>query len=190
MASAQAPASIVNGVDTERLKATIEAIDTDVTCADFQFRASNEWLDGAHNRSALASFRSAGAEDNTRKQTFTFDAGEPLPLLGHDEGPNPTEALLHALAACLTTSLVYHAAAKGINVRRVESSLEGDLDLRGFLGMDEDIRNGYEGIRVNMKIDCDGGEEQVRQLVETAQRRSPVFDIVTNKVPVTVSGTM
>lgn len=190
MASAPAPASVVNGVDTEQLKTTIDAIKADTTCADFQFRASNEWLDGAHNRSALASFRSAGAEDHTRKRTFTFDSDEPLPLLGHDEGPNPTEALLHALAACLTTTLVYHAAAKGITVRRVESSLEGDIDLRGFLGMDEDIRNGYEGIRVNMKVDCDGGPDQVRQLVETAQRRSPVFDVVTHEVPVTVTGSM
>lgn len=187
MAQAQAPASTVNGVDTDQLMATIDAVEADRSCADFQFRASNEWLDGAHNRSSVAPFRTAGTEDTTRQRKFTFDADEPLPLLGHDEGANPTEALLHALAACLTTSLVYHAAAQGITVRRVESTLEGDLDLRGFLGMDENVRNGYDRIRVNMKIDCDGGEEQVRRLVETAQQRSPVFDIVTNKVPVSVS---
>lgn len=187
MAQARTPVTPINGVDTERLRETIDAIGTDVGCADFQFRASNEWLGGAHNRSSFGSFRSSGAEDDTRQRTFTFDADEPLPLLGHDEGANPTEALLHALAACLTTSLVYHAAAKGITVHRVESRLEGDLDLRGFLGMDENVRNGYERIRVSMKVDCDGDMEQVQRLVETAQERSPVFDIVTNKVPVSVT---
>lgn len=188
MTRAEALAQTVNGVDTEALKATIDAVKADHTCADFQFRASNEWLGGAHNRSTIGPFRSAGAEDTTRRRTFTFDADEPQPLLGHDEGANPTEALLHALAACLTTSLVYHAAAQGVAVRRVVSNLEGDLDLRGFLGMDEDVRNGYEQIRVSMKVDCDGGAEQAQRLVETAQQRSPVFDIVTNKVPVEVRG--
>lgn len=188
MTRAQDLASTVNGVDTEQLKATIDAVKADRSCADFQFRASNDWLGGAHNRSSVGPFRSAGAEDTTRRRTFTFDADEPLPLLGYDEGANPTEALLHALAACLTTSLVYHAAAQGITVHRVVSDLEGDLDLRGFLGMDENVRNGYEQIRVTMKVDCDGGEEEAQRLAETAQRRSPVFDIVTNKVPVTVRG--
>lgn len=178
----------VNGVDTEQLVETIHAIEAEPAVADFQFRARNEWLDGAHNRSSIGSFTSAGAEDTTRERTFVFDAGEPFPLLGQDEGANPVEALLHALAACLTTSLVYHGAAKGIPVHRVESRLEGDIDLRGFLGMDENIRNGYERIRVVMKVDCDGSDEQVQELVETAQRRSPVFDMVTNRVPVSVEG--
>lgn len=177
---------LVNGVDTERLREIIEAVGRDVTYADFQFRADNEWLSGARNRSTIGPFRSGGVEDKTRHRVFIFDADEPMPLLGDDEGANPTEALLHALAACLTTSLVYHAAVKGVTVYRVESHLEGDLDVRGFLGMDENVRNGFQQIRVNMDVECDGGREQVQQLIETAQQRSPVFDMVTNSVPVTV----
>jgi len=111
-------------------------------------------------------------------------------LLGTDTDANPVEYVLHALAGCLTTSLVYHAAARGITVRRVESTFEGDLDLRGFLGLDDRVRNGYREIRVAMKVDVDGGQEQAEELVRLAQSRSPVYDIVTNGVPVSVTASV
>jgi len=167
------------------LFATIDAINATPPLADFQFRASNRWLDGSRNRTAIAAFHGAGQEHGPRE--FVYENDEPPVLLGADQAPNPVEYVLHALAGCLTTTLVYHAAARGISVRRVESRLEGDLDLHGFLGIDEEVRNGYQGVRVTMRVDCDGSEEQVAELVAMAQKRSPVFDIVTNPVPVIVT---
>src|SRR4029453_2019995 len=132
---------IRNGVDTTVLYATLDAIKQQPELATFQFRASNVWLGGAHNRSTIKSFYGAGQEDTTRTTEFTIDAGEPAVLLGSDTGPNPAEALLHALAACLTTTLVYVAAARGVRLTRVESRLEGDMDVRGALGLDDNYRN-------------------------------------------------
>jgi uncharacterized OsmC-like protein len=177
----------VNGVDVGRLLETIGAVTEDHTLATFQFRARNRWIDGGQNRSTIEGFYGAGGEDQTRTAAFTYDNDEPDVLLGTDHSANPVEFVLHALAGCLTTTLVYHAAARGIEVRRVESSLLGDLDLRGFLGMSDEIRRGYSAIRVAFDIDAPGStEEQREELITMAQSFSPVFDIVTNGVPVSV----
>lgn len=176
----------INGVDVEQLFSTIDAIKENPGLAKFEFRANNQWIDGGHNRTSVKDFYGAGREDASRKQAFVFDNDEPVVLLGEDNGANPVEFVLHALAGCLTTSLVYHAAAQGIKIDAVESKFEGDIDLRGFLGMDEDVRNGYENIRVTFKIKADAPEEKLKELCELAQKRSPVFDIVTNRVPVNV----
>ena len=177
----------LNGVDMDRLVGTIGAIDQAPTLARFTFRATNRWLDGGNNRSRIQEFYGAGQEDATRKSAFVMDNDEPDVLLGKDRGANPVEYVLHALAGCLTTTLVYHAAAKGIRIEEVESRLEGDLDLRGLLGMPGAARNGYDGVRMAFRIKADASEDQVRELVELAQNRSPVFDIVKNPVPVRVS---
>ena len=176
----------INGVDVDQLFSTINAIKENPGLAKFEFRANNQWVNGGHNRTSIKDFYGAGQEDTTRKRTFVFDNDEPVALLGEDNGANPVEFVLHALAGCLTTSLVYHAAAQGIKIDAVESKFEGDLDLRGFLGMNEDVRNGYENIRVTFKIKADAPEEKLKELCELAQKRSPVFDIVTNRVPVNV----
>lgn len=176
----------INGVDVDQLFSTIDAIKETPGLAKFEFRANNRWINGGHNRTSVKDFYGAGREDASRKQTFVFDNDEPVVLLGEDNGANPVEFVLHALAGCLTTSLVYHAAAQGIKIDAVESTFEGDLDLRGFLGMNEDVRNGYENIRVTFKIKADAPEEKLKELCELAQKRSPVFDIVTNRVPVKV----
>ena len=176
----------INGVDVDQLFSTIDAIKENPRLAKFEFRANNQWINGGHNRTSVKDFYGAGREDASRKQTFVFDNDEPVVLLGEDNGANPVEFVLHALAGCLTTSLVYHAAAQGIKIDAVESKFEGDLDLRGFLGMNEDVRNGYENIRVTFKIKADAPEEKLKELCELAQKRSPVFDIVTNRVPVKV----
>jgi uncharacterized OsmC-like protein len=176
----------INGVDVDQLFSTINAIKEAPGLAKFEFRANNQWINGGHNRTSIKDFYGAGQEDTTRKRTFVFDSDEPVALLGEDNGANPVEFVLHALAGCLTTSLVYHAAAQGIKIDAVESKFEGDLDLRGFLGMNEDVRNGYENIRVTFKIKADAPEEKLKELCELAQKRSPVFDIVTNRVPVNV----
>jgi uncharacterized OsmC-like protein len=178
--------STINGVDVDRLFGTIRTIAQAPTLAKFTFRARNEWRGGGHNRSTIQGFYGAGQEDASRKSTFVMDNDEPDVLLGTDQGANPVEYVLHALAGCLTTSLVYHAAAQGIRIDAVESRLEGDLDLRGFLGMSDEVRNGYDNVRVTFQIKADASEEQLHALCQLAQKRSPVFDIVTNAVPVTV----
>jgi uncharacterized OsmC-like protein len=178
--------SIRNGVDTEALFGTLDAIKADPTLARFQFRARNRWIEGAHNQTRIRDFYAANQEDTSRAEEFVIDADEPAILLGRDTGPNPAEYLLHALAACLTTSLVYVAAARGVHLTEVESTLEGDMDVRGALGLSDDYRNGFERIRVSFRVEGDAPEEKLREIVARAQRRSAVFDMVTNGVPVTV----
>ena len=153
---------------------------------EFRFRARNSRLGGGHNRSTIQGFYGAGGEDETRTAPFVYDNDEPDVLLGSDQGANPVEYVLHALAGCLTTTLVYHAAARGIEIARVESWYEGDLDLQGFLGISDEVRRGYEAIRVSFRIEAPGASaEELEELLEMAQRYSPVFDIVTNPVTVT-----
>jgi uncharacterized OsmC-like protein len=177
---------IRNGVDSEQMYGTLDAIKADPSLGAFQFRATNRWVDGAHNRTTIKAFYGAGQEDATRTHAFTIDAGEPAILLGTDTGPNPAEALLHALAACLTTSLVYVATARKVRLTAVESTLEGDMDVRGALGLSDEVRNGFSNIRVSFKVQGDAPAEKLREVVERAQARSAVFDMVTNGVPVEV----
>lgn len=178
--------TIRNGVDSEQMYGTLDAIKAQPELGVFQFRASNRWIDGAHNRSTIERFYGAGQEDTSREQPFVLDAGEPAILLGTDTGANPAEALLHALAACLTTSLVYVATARKVHLTEVESTLEGDMDVRGALGISDEVRNGFSDIRVTFKVKGDAPEEKLREVVARAQQRSAVFDIVTNGVPVRV----
>jgi uncharacterized OsmC-like protein len=177
---------IRNGVDTETLFATLDAVKAQPELGTFQFRVRNRWIGGAHNRSAIQGFYAAGGEDASRAEPFELDAGEPPILIGTNTGPNPAEYLLHALAACLTTSLVYVAAARGVRLTRVESRLEGDMDVRGALGLAGDVRNGFEQIRVSFVVEGDAPPEKLRELVDRAKARSAVFDMVTNGVPVHV----
>ena len=178
--------TIRNGVDTGVMFGTLDAIKAQPELGTFQFRARNRWLGGSHNRTTIQDFYGAGQEDSSRTEAFTVDAGEPPILLGANEGANPAEYLLHALAACLTTSLVYVAAARGVHLTEVESTLEGDMDVRGALGLDDDYRNGFEQIRVSFRIKGDAPAEKLQEVVTRAQARSAVFDMVTNGVPVDV----
>jgi uncharacterized OsmC-like protein len=180
---------IRNGVETERLFATLDLIKTQPELAKFQFRATNRWIDGAHNRSTIKGFYAAGGEDTSRSEAFEIDAGEPAILLGTDTGANPAEYLLHALAACLTTSIVYVAAARKVQLRYVESTLTGDMDVRGALGVDSEPRNGFERITVSFRVAGDASKEKLHEVVERAKARSAVYDMVTNGVPVAVEVT-
>jgi len=175
-----------NGIDTEQLFGTLDLIKEQPELARFQFRATNRWLGGAHNRSTIKDFYAAGGEDTSRGEEFEIDAGEPAILLGTDTGPNPAEYLLPALAACLTTTLVYVAAARGVHLTEVESTLEGDMDVQGALGLSDEVRNGFERIRVSFRVAGDAPEEKLREVVERAQARSAVFDMVSHGVPVEV----
>ena len=177
---------IRNGVNTEELFATLDLLKAQPELGRFQFRAVNRWVDAAHNRSTIKDFYAAGGEDRSRAQSFIIDAGEPAVLLGTDTGPNPAEYLLHALAACLTTSLVYVAAARGVRLSEVESRLEGDMDVQGALGLSDEYRNGFERIRVSFRVIGDAPPEELRALVERARERSAVYDMVTNGLPVSV----
>lgn len=176
---------ILNGVNVDDLFTTIDAIKEQPGIANFKFRATNKWINGGHNRTTIKDFYGA-CQTHEHKKTFVFDADEPAVLLGEDQGANPVEYALTALAACITTALVYHAAARGIQLEEVESTLEGDLDLHGFLGMDDNIRRGYEGVRVTFKIKADVPEEELEKICKLGPTYSPVFDIFTNKVPVSV----
>ncbi len=175
---------IVNGVNVDQLFSTIEAIKANPEIARFQFRSTNQWIDGTHNRATVKDFYGALKED-TARDPLVFEIDEPPVLLGKNLGANPVEYLLIALSGCLTTSLVAHAAARGIAIKKVESRYEGDLDLRGFLGISEEVPVGYRNIRLFFKIDADVAETQKQELIEMAQKYSPVFNSVAK--PVTVS---
>ena len=175
-----------NGINIDQLFGTLDAIKEQPSLGAFQFRATNRWLGGAHNQSTIRDFYGAGQEDRSRSRAFVADAGEPAVLVGTDTGPNPAEYLLHALAACLTTSIVYVAAARGVELESVESTLEGDLDVRGGLGIDESVRNGFQQIRVSFDVKANATPEKIREVVERAKARSVVFDSITRGVPVSV----
>jgi uncharacterized OsmC-like protein len=167
------------------LMQTVDAVKADPTVAKFRFRLNNEWLEGGHNLSTLNEFYGAG-EKQQRSKSFLIHADEPIVLLGRDQAPNPAEYLLTALAACVTSALVYHAAARGIKIEGVESQVEGDVDVRGFLGLDENVRKGFQNIRIALAIHADVTDEQLEELASLGTGFSPVFDSVTKGVPVTV----
>jgi len=174
--------AVINGVNVDRMGGMIQTVRQNPKLGTFQFRAKNRWITGGHNCSTIQSFYGPGAEDTSRRKPFVLDADEPRVLLGTDQGPNPYELVLHALAAGVTTSLVYHAAARGIHLESVESSLEGDLDVQGFLGLSDKVRRGYKEIRVHFAIKSNAPAEQLDELI----RFSPVLDIVSNPVPVSI----
>ncbi len=175
----------VNGVNTEELMKTIEAVKAMPEIARFRFGISNRWISGGHNRTTVKGFFGA-MQEMQHAAPFVMDAGEPPILLGEDEGANPVEYLLHALAACVTTSMVYHAAAQGIEIQSVESRIEGNLDLRGFLGIDPSVRNGYESIRMSMRIRTTASDQEWEKLVRLGPGFSPVYDSIVRGVPVEV----
>jgi uncharacterized OsmC-like protein len=177
---------VVNGVDTDQLFGTIEAIQGNAEIAKFKFRARNRWENGGLNRTIIDEFYGA-CEPRRHAQAFVFAADEPPLLLGEDRGANPVEFLLTGLAACVTTAITYHGAARGIRITRLESELEGDLDLHGFLGLSKDVRPGYQNIEIKFRIEGDASREELENLVQEAKHLSPVYDVVSKSVPVTVT---
>jgi uncharacterized OsmC-like protein len=173
-------ASSVNGVNVEQLNYVIDSINTDTGFGEFQFRARNHWVNGGLNRSQIKGFHAGGREDGTRSKPFTLDADEPLLVAGADSAPNSMEYLLHALVSCLTGTLVYHAAVRDITIRSISSSIEGDMDVRGLLGMADDVRKGFHHVRVTMRIASDADVETLTELALF----SPVYDIVSKSLPV------
>lgn len=170
------PARRLNGVNLDALMQTVSAIKADPGLGLGRFRATNTWLYANHNRSTVSGFYAA-RQDIPHARTFTMDADEPAILAGDDAGANPVEHLLHALAACLTTSMVAHAAVRGIEIEALEAELEGDIDLNGFLGLDPEVPKGYTEIRARYKVKADPKDlPRIRELA----RFSPVFNTVTS----------
>jgi uncharacterized OsmC-like protein len=176
----------LNGVDVPALFATRNAVQASPAIAGFQFRARNTWVSGTHNRTTIQGFYGAGQEDTTRTEPFVYDADHPAVLVGNNNGPTPVEFLLHAIAACLTSGLANIAAARGIALRRVESTVEGDIDLLGILGLDPEVRNGYRQIRVNFVIEADAPPGQLAALIEQSRKRSAVYDVLVNGTDVVI----
>jgi uncharacterized OsmC-like protein len=177
--------SFRNGVDTATLFATLNAVKEAPAAAQFQFRADNEWMSGTHNRSTISGFFGVGQEQ-AHERTFVFDADHPAVLVGRDNGPTPVEFVLHALAACLTAGLANIAAARKITLTEVRSTVSGDIDLNGILGLDPEVRNGYQQITVRFTVKGDAPADVLRGLVEQSRARSAVYDIITNTVPVAI----
>ena len=178
-----------NGVDTATLFATIDAVRAQPPAAQFQFRATNRWVSGTHSRGYVQGFFGVGAEDMSREEPFVLNADHPAVLVGTNQGPTPVEYVLHALAACLTAGIANIAAARGVNLTAVTSTVEGDMDLLGILGLADEtsgpVRNGFQAVRVNFQLEGDD-PEKLRKVVEQSQKRSAVYDIITNGVPVSI----
>lgn len=175
----------MNGVNTEALFGALDAVKAQPEAAKFQFRATNQWQSGTHSRSNIHGFFGLGAEQ-THRQAHTYDADHPEQLVGTDIAPSPVEFLLHALAACITAGIGNVAAARGIELTRVESTVTGDIDLVGLLGIDRSVRNGYQGIEMSVVIEGDANADELRRVVERSIDRSAVYDMLTNGTSVSV----
>ncbi|MCM2314899.1 MAG: OsmC family protein [Thermoanaerobaculia bacterium] len=172
-----------NGVDVPTLFATLNAVKGQPEIAKFQFRATNKWMSGTHSTTTINGYYGA-MQEQKRAADFTFGGDHPAVLVGTDKAPTPVEFLLHALAACLTAGIGNIASARGINLEMVESTVEGNIDLMGLLGLDDKVRNGYQGIRVSFRIKGNASEEELKQIVFRSKDRSAVYDVLTSGVPV------
>jgi uncharacterized OsmC-like protein len=175
-----------NGVDVPTLFATLDAVKGAPEIAQFRFRAINTWVSGTHSRSTIQGFYGAGQEDTSRPEPFSYDADHPAVLVGTNQGPTPVEFLLHAIAACLTSGLANIAAARGVTLHKVSSTVEGDIDLLGILGLSAEVRNGYRQIRVHLDVEGDASPEELDALVERSRLRSAVYDVLTNGTDVSI----
>ena len=174
----------INGVDTATLFATLDAVKEAPAAAQFQFRAHNEWVDGTHSRSTISDFFGVG-EERAHDREFVFNADHPAVLVGHDNGPTPVEFILHALASCLTAGMANIAAARKVRLTEVRSTVSGDIDLNGILGL-QDVRNGYQQVSVKFVVKGNAPEKVLREIVEQSRSRSAVYDVITNGVNVDI----
>ena len=176
----------INKLNVERLHGLIEGVRDNPNQGKYRFRAKNEWISGGHSCTTIKNFWAGGCEDTSRRKAHVLEGDEPESLLGEDRGPNATEALLHALGACLNASFIYHATVQGVHVDRLEIELDGYIDLNGFLGLDEKVASQFQQIHVKFKVAADASKEKLKRLCELAKKRSPVFNSVTCPVPVHV----
>jgi uncharacterized OsmC-like protein len=182
---AETKSTVNNGVNTEALLAAREALTAAPQAAQFKWRAACEWKDGTHSHSTVEGFFGLGEEQH-RKKTFSFDADHPEVFASEDLGATPVEYVLVGLASCLTAGIAAVAQHRNIQLHSVKATIEGDMDIQGILGIDSDVRNGFGGIKVTYDIDADAKREDIEALVAQSQKRSAVYDIVTNPTNVTV----
>jgi len=178
--------NLLNGVNVDQLLGTIDAVKNNADIAQFKFRSKTKWINGGHCQTEIKSFYGAMQEDTSRTASFVLEGDEPAVLLGENHGPNAVEAVLHALASCLSVGIVYNASAMNININSLNFDVEGELDLHAFLGLSENTRPGYKNITINVDLDADAPKEKIVELIAYVQKTSPVLDIVRNPVPVTV----
>lgn len=183
-------AVVLNGLNMSQMFQTLDALKAKPSLARFEFRAINRWISGGENRSTIQGFYGAGAEDESRTEPFEFTNGEPPVLLGNNEGANPVEFLLHALAGCVTTTTILHATARGIHIQELSTELEGTMDLQGLLALDDSVPIGYEQIKIRMHIKADCSDEELDDLLAFAKDHSPVCNTVCKPVPVIVERVM
>jgi uncharacterized OsmC-like protein len=187
VAPKKAPPIPRNGVNTPAVVETIfGVVANQPELAKFQFRASNQWVNGTHSRTTMKGFFGASGEQSHQKE-FTADGDHPAVLCGADQAPTPVEWVLHALATCLTAGIANIAAVRGVTLHRVESKVEGDIDLLGIFGLSKTVRNGYQNMRITFEIEGDAPPEKLREIVEQSRARSAVYDVITNGIPVEVS---
>ncbi len=176
----------LNGLDLQQMSETVAALKDNPSLAHFEFRARNHWVNGGENHSTIQGFYGAGKEDESRSEPFEFTNGEPPVLLGGNEGANPVEFLLHALAGCVTTTTVLHAAARGIRIKSLSTELDGNIDVQGLLDLNDQVPVGYEQVRIRMHIEADCSDEELDDLLAFARNHSPVCNTVCRPVPVIV----
>jgi uncharacterized OsmC-like protein len=174
-----------NGVNIEGIFGVLDALKGAPEAAQFQFRTSNEWVSGTHSRSTIDGYFGVG-EEQQHERTFVFDADHPVLMVGQDNGPTPVEFVLHALAACLTAGIANIASARGVTLHEVRSTIAGDIDVNGLLGLDASVRNGYQQVTVKFQVSGDADAETLRSIVDRSRDRSAVYDVITNTVPVSI----
>jgi len=177
--------SVNNGVNVDALLAAREALKGAPAAANFTWRASCKWQNGTHSETTVQGFHGLG-EEQKHKTEFSFSADHPEIFASEDQGATPVEFVLVGLASCLTAGVAAVAQARKIQLRSVSATLEAGMDIRGILGVDEDVRNGFDGIKVTYKIDADASPADIKAIVAQSQKRSAVYDIITNPTNVTV----
>jgi uncharacterized OsmC-like protein len=176
---------VENGVNVQALLDARKALSDAPEAAKFKWRASCKWINGTHSHSTIRNFFGLGEEQKHRTE-FSFDADHPEIFASEDKGPTPVEYVLVGLTSCLTAGIAAVAQNRGIQLRSVTATIEGSMDIQGILGMDQDVRNGFDGIKVKYQIDADATVAEIRALVAQSQKRSAVFDIITNPTDVSV----
>ena len=175
-----------NGVNIEALRGARQALTDMPAAAQFQWRATCDWIKGTHSRTTVTGFSGLG-QDHEHRMAHTIDADHPEVFASEDNGATPPEIVLAALASCLTAGVATVASNRGVQLRSVTATIEGGMDLQGILGIDSDVRNGFDGIKVTYNIDADASREDIEAIVAQSQKRSAVFDIVSNPTTISVS---
>jgi uncharacterized OsmC-like protein len=184
--TAVAEKQVNNGVNVEALVGAREALSQAPEAARFSWKATSQWVSGTHSRTNIRGFYGLG-QAQAHKTEFSFDMDHPEIFASEDKGATPVEMVLTGLAGCLTAGIAAVAQYRGIQLRSVKATLEGSMDIQGILGIDSDVRNGFDGIKVHFDIDADASREQIEALVAQSQKRSAVYDVLTNPTDVSVS---